>query len=386
MNLAPLKVLAVSLLALAAAAASGCGADERHAERGHRRTRFRVSPTVETDPVPNRGDAADDPGIWIHPTDPSRSTIIGTDKKGGLAVYDLAGRQLQYVPGGLPNNVDLRHGFRLGGRDVALVAASDRSDGSFVVYRVDPGSRRLEAVAARRFATGIAVYGCCMYRSPSTGTYYFIVSDKKGTIQQWELFDNGSGAVDAKLVRAFRAQPLIEGCVADDRLARLYLAAEKLGIWRYGAEPTDAAPGLRIDCTDPGGHLTPQVEGLTLYPTGERTGYLIASSQGSDQFVVYARENNNDYLTTFEIVPGGGIDGCTVTDGIDVTHVGLGPRFPAGVFVAHDGRNTRDDGEPERQNYKLVPWQEIAAGASPPLALAGVLAPAAARETPRTGR
>src|SRR4051812_16482465 len=49
---------------------------------------------VETEPVAHSGDAADDPAIWINPADPSQSTIIGTDKKGCLAVYDLAGKQL----------------------------------------------------------------------------------------------------------------------------------------------------------------------------------------------------------------------------------------------------------------------------------------------------
>ena len=59
-----------------------------------------VSATVETEPVPHSGDAADDPAIWIHPSQPSLSTIIGTDKLGGLAVYDLAGHQIQFLADG----------------------------------------------------------------------------------------------------------------------------------------------------------------------------------------------------------------------------------------------------------------------------------------------
>jgi hypothetical protein len=64
------------------------------------------SAAVETDPVPHRGDAADDPAVWVHPSDPARSTIIGTDKKGGIAVYDLEGKELQYRPEAKINNVD----------------------------------------------------------------------------------------------------------------------------------------------------------------------------------------------------------------------------------------------------------------------------------------
>jgi 3-phytase len=43
-----------------------------------------VRPTAETEPVETGGDAADDPAIWIDPTDPSRSVIIGTQKQSGL--------------------------------------------------------------------------------------------------------------------------------------------------------------------------------------------------------------------------------------------------------------------------------------------------------------
>jgi myo-inositol-hexaphosphate 3-phosphohydrolase len=38
---------------------------------------------METQPVGHGGDAADDPAIFVHPTDPARSAIIATDKKGG---------------------------------------------------------------------------------------------------------------------------------------------------------------------------------------------------------------------------------------------------------------------------------------------------------------
>ena len=62
-----------------------------------------VSAAVETQPVPHDQDAADDLAVWIHPTEPAQSTIIGTDKQGGLVVYDLAGKQVQYLPDGQMN-------------------------------------------------------------------------------------------------------------------------------------------------------------------------------------------------------------------------------------------------------------------------------------------
>ena len=42
-----------------------------------------VLATAETTPVPDATDAADDMAIWIHPTNPALSTVIGTDKLAG---------------------------------------------------------------------------------------------------------------------------------------------------------------------------------------------------------------------------------------------------------------------------------------------------------------
>jgi 3-phytase len=143
-----------------------------------------VVAVVETDPVPNEGDAADDPAIWIHPSDPSQSTIIGTDKKGGLAVYDLSGKELQYLEVGELNNVDLRGDFLLAGKPVTLVAASDETHNTIALFRVHPDTRLLEPLELElkgwRFDSP---YGLCMYHS-SSGHYVF-VDDRKGNVEQW---------------------------------------------------------------------------------------------------------------------------------------------------------------------------------------------------------
>ena len=71
-----------------------------------------VLAAAETPPVGTAArDAADDPAIWVDPRDRTRGVILGTDKQAGLYVYDLAGRQRQYLAGGRPNNVDLRDAF-----------------------------------------------------------------------------------------------------------------------------------------------------------------------------------------------------------------------------------------------------------------------------------
>jgi 3-phytase len=311
--------------------------------------------TVETDPVPHHGDAADDAAIWVHPDDRSQSTVIGTDKVGGLAVYDLSGRQLQYLADGHLNNVDLRDGFPMGGTKVTLVTAGDRRDNGIAIYRVDPATRKLEPVAARGLTSGIDSYGSCMYHSRRTGRFYYVVTgERAGEFEQWELFDRG-GRVDARRVRSEQVgSGRAEGCVADDELGRLYVAQEDVGVWRYGAEPDDGNARFLVDSTGSRGQLVADVEGLTIAYGGGLAGYLVASSQGDNAFVIYERNGNNRFVHRFRITAGAERDGVEVTDGIDVTTSNLGPRFPQGLFVAQDGENNGAN-----QNYKLVPWNAI---------------------------
>lgn len=344
---------AVGLVLATAVVACGGGNDS---EMGNPMARVssEVVATVQTDPIPNEGDAADDPAIWVDPSDPSRSTIIGTDKKGGLAVYDLSGREIGYVAGGPMTNVDLRQGFLLAGERVALVAASRRSEREVALYRVDPKTRRLvDDVAAREIMLGIHGYGLCMYRSGETGRFFVFVNSEKGEVEQLELFER-NGEIDARRVRSFAVGSQTEGCVADDELGRLYIGEEREGIWRYGAEPNAGSSRARVDSTGASGHLEADVEGLTIAYDPNGTGYLIASSQGSDSYAVYSRESSNEYLGSFRIVAGGGIGSVEETDGIDVATASLGPDFQEGLFVAQDGKNGDAD-----QNFKLVPWRSI---------------------------
>jgi 3-phytase len=321
-----------------------------------------VQATGETTPVPGGADGADDPSIWIHPSDLTRSTVIGTDKFGGLAVYDLAGAQLQYLPDGDMNNVDLRYNFPLGAQPVALVTAGNLTNNSVAIFRVDPATRQLINIAARTITPGLVIYGSCMYRSPLSGKFYVFLNAEDGAVEQWELFATAGGRVDAALRRSFDVGTRVEGCVADDESHAFYIGEEAIGIWKYDAEPDTGSARTLVDSTGAGGHLTSNVEGLAIYYASAGRGYLIASSQGSDTFVIYQRGGQNAYVATFAIVAGNGIDRVTHTDGIDVSSFALGSPFTQGIFVAQDGYD-----ESSTNNYKLVRWQDIATAVSPAL-------------------
>lgn len=325
--------------------------------------RAKVFATVETEPVASSNDAADDPAIWVHPTDPAKSLVIGTDKQRGLDVYDLAGRRVQSLPDGRMNNVDLRYEFQLDGASVAIVAATNRTERSIALYAVDANGR-LRNVADGVIATGMAdPYGLCMYRNPA-GEYFVFANDSgSGVYKQWQLQTKGS-KVGATVVREFTVGSQAEGCAADDANGRLYIAEEDVGLWRYSAEPNGGSERVAVD-TVKRGHLTDDAEGVTIFYGAGSQGYLIVSSQGSNDYNVYRRDGDNAFIGKFAIAATQrGIDGTSDTDGIDVTSAALGSAFPRGVFVAQDGDNTAPGAA---QNFKLVPWEQIAQALNLPL-------------------
>ena len=106
------------------------------------------------------------------------------------------------------------------------------------------------------------------------------------------------------------------------------------------------------------GALIADVEGMDLYHSDDGA-YLVVSSQGDFTFAIYRAQGEFDYLGSFQVVanPAGGIDGAQETDGLAVVSANLGPGLEQGALVVQDGFNRLPR---ERQNFKLVPWSEIA--------------------------
>jgi 3-phytase len=329
--------------------------------------------TVETEPVLSSGDAADDPAIWPHPTDPSKSVVIGNDKGGALEVYDLDGRRLQRIQEGFFGNVDLRTGVTIGGRTRDVIAVY-RS--GLRLYTIDPDTRRLANItdsSTGSLPVPTGGEGLCLFRSGTSGDTFAYAISRAGAVSQYRLTDvDADGLVDASRVRLWQMGSEAEGCVADDSGGRLYISEEDVAIWRYGAEPTDgttAADRLPVDrVTSAGGGLAPDIEGLALVETAVGAGYLIASAQaGSDStnyYSVYDRAGSNQFIRRFAVVNGPVTDRCGRTDGIAAYAGDLGPAFPRGVFICQDNTNTTP-GTAGNQNFKLVPLERVVPLGSP---------------------
>jgi 3-phytase len=248
-----------------------------------------VPATIETTPVQSTEDAADDPAVFVHPTDPSKSVVIGTDKQNGLVIYNLDGSELHRYAIGRINNVDLRSGFDLNGEMTTIVVGSNRTNNTLSVLVLDHETRELRDAAARPVQSNLEeVYGCCMYQNPDGKTYAFLVG-KSGMLEQWELFPQ-AGKVGAKLVRNFDVGGQCEGMVADDELGYLYVGEEDKGIWKFGAEPDAGETRQLIDSPKENRYLKDDIEGLAIYYANSGKGYLLVSSQGNNSYAVYRRE------------------------------------------------------------------------------------------------
>ncbi|HDR6246501.1 TPA: phytase [Bacillus cereus] len=322
----------------------------------------KVKAKGETDAVANAGDAADDPAIWVHPKDPEKSKIIGTNKENGIAVYNLKGKQLYSYEFGKLNNVDVRYGFPIGDKKIDIAAASNRSTNTIDIFAINPKTGELENITGTPIHSNMKeVYGFSLYHSQKTNTFYALVVGKDGTFEQYELFDNGKGKIEGKKVRELKLDSQSEGIVADDEYGTMYIGEEDVAIWKFNAEPDGGnKPIAKVDSAD-GNHLTADIEGLTIYYGKNGKGYLIASSQGNNSYAVYNRSGNNEYIGNFSIVDGEKIDGTSDTDGIDVMSFGLGEKYPNGIFIAQDGENVEQD-KIANQNFKMVDWKKIANG------------------------
>ena len=313
---------------------------------------------LETEVFSGSGDISDDSAIWADPADPANSVVIADNKSksgGGIGVFDMNGKLIHFRPDGMIGNVDLRAGFPSSGTSMVLVGGNNRSDNTLAFWSLDTTARTLSPVAARSIETEAPNYGFCMYRSRGSGKFYaFVTPNGPGSVQQFELIDDGAGKVDATLVRTLPVSSITESCVADDELGHLYVGQEGTGVWKYGAEP-DAGTGRSSVDEVGAGRLEADIEGMSIAYGADGAGYLFVSSQGNSTIAIYDRSGSNAFLKTFEVAGNGAVDAVTGTDGLDVTTENVGPRFEEGLLVVHDEANQGGG----TSNLKYVPLSSV---------------------------
>lgn len=307
-----------------------------------------VLPIAETTPVGSRGDAADDPAIWFNPEDPEGTLIVGTDKQSGLGVYNLDGELLNFYAVGQINNVDLRT-VTVNGVDRVIVAATNRVDQTLVVMELSPDGTLIDILAGPIAVAGGEAYGFCLYKAPD-GSLHGYANTTAAVISHIPFAFGADGRVSGTTTQTWQLETQTEGCVVDDTTGELFVGEETRGIWRFDLTAADPSAGtLVFEATDTG-PLVADVEGLALWDyDGKR--YLVASSQGSDRYIIIDRADWS-FAGAFRIIAdrSEGIDGATETDGLEIVFTPLDDEdFALGIMVAQDGLN---DDEP--QNFKIV--------------------------------
>lgn len=306
-------------------------------------------PSLGTSPTASN---ADDPAIWIHPSDPARSVVIGTDKGAGIYVWDLAGQLLQHLPQGTrTNNVDLRSDVAWGGGRADVVVANLRVAGRLAVFLVnrdyDPALGDVLVQIADRNSSGNAIqsdsYGLGLYRRPADAALFLFERPKEsGEIRQYRLDGDRSGGVTVSAVRDLDyGGGVAEGMVADDELGFLYVAEETRAIHKYHADPGESTAPLASFAQDDG--ILGDREGMALYLGANGTGYLLLSDQYDSLVKVYERQGSNTFVTTLDT------QGAFATDGLDATSLST-PEFPRGFFVTHDDTDS---------NFELYDWRDL---------------------------
>jgi len=282
----------------------------------------------------------DDLCIWVHPTDKSLSTIIGSDKTAGrLFVYGLEGNLIQDILlGALCGNVDIAYNFRLGGVDTDFICYNDRTNNTIVFYKINPSTRELSTAGS--FSDGGMTggnYGLCLYKSPYTGKYFVFCSSQTGVMKQWELYDNSGsfGAVGDTHVRTWTMGTITEGLVADYETAILYISVEDVGVYEIGAEPDAGTSPSAIASMQIGQNgLTADLEGIAIYYKSNGEGYIVISNQLQNDYPFFKREGSHDYIKTI------GVTGSSDGDGVDITNVNFVSSFPQGFLAVHNGTST----------------------------------------------
>lgn len=323
----------------------------------------------------------DDPAIWVHPTDPSRSLILGTMKvaapAGAIVVFGMDGQIRQVISGiDRPNNIDVEYGVRLGGRTIDIAVATERLKRQLRVFRIDPADGRLSDLGgvpilhdqAGEFG---APMGVALYRRERDNAIFAIVAPKEGPrdgyLWQYRLVDAGGGRIGATFIRRFgkfsattvREENEIEAVAVDDELGYVYYADEADGIHKWHADPDHPDAGRELAHFGRTGFRGDR-EGIAIYTLPGGTGYIVGTDQIDEdsEYHLYPREgtpeNPHDHWREIAVLRGG----ADATDGIDISARALGPGLPHGLMVAMNSA---------ARNFLIYRWQDVATAVEPHL-------------------
>lgn len=280
----------------------------------------------------------DDPAIWIHPTDVSKSLIIGTDKNedGALYVFNLEGKIVNKVDNlQRPNNVDIQYGLPFGKDTIDIAVTTERLTHKLRIFKlpemtpIDNGG--IEVFVGETAKEFRDLMGIALYKNPENGKIYAIVGRKNGPAEgylwQYELSAKNGKTVEGQLIRKFgkySQKNEIEAICVDNKMGVVYYSDEGVGIRKYYANPEKGNTEILLFGKK---EFKEDNEGISMYPTSDSTGYILVSDQQANHFRIYKREGNNEFIKTLPFA-------TQSSDGSDCNPAAFNDNFPKGIFVA----------------------------------------------------
>lgn len=309
-----------------------------------------VFPEFQTDTVLYD---TDDPAIYYNKKRPSKSFVIGTDKggklgQGGIFAFDLKGKNIveKNILGiNRPNNIDIAYGLKtIDGKTIDIAVCTERNTNKIRVIKlpemklIDNGGISVFDGQDERSPMGIA-----LYTEPNNKNIYAIVGRKSGPTEgylyQYLLESDKNGFVSGKLVRKFgnySEKKEIESIAVDNELGYVYYSDETVGIRKYYAHPDSSNIELALFGTK---GFKEDHEGISIFKTSNKTGFILISDQQANQFHVFRREgdagdvNKHTILRTIKTQ-------TNESDGSDIIHRKLNAKFKDGLFVAMSDNKT----------------------------------------------
>lgn len=304
-----------------------------------------VSDTVSFD--------TDDPAIYYNRKNPAKSLIIGTDKggktgQGGIYVFDIFGKnmvQKNLLGINRPNNIDVAYGLIGNGKGkIDIAVCTERNTNKIRVIKL-PDLQLVDAGGIEVFEGEIqrSPMGVALFTDEKTQQIYAIVSRKDGPLQgylfQYLLYEDDRGIVRGKLVRKFgqySGLKEIESIAVDNELGFVYYSDETVGVRKYYAHPDSSGKELALFART---GFTEDHEGISIYKTSAKKGYILVSDQQANQFHIFRREGELADKHKHELIKIIKTQ-TNESDGSEIISYKLNKRFKNGLFVAMSNNKT----------------------------------------------
>ncbi len=316
-----------------------------------------VAPSAQTQPLTGGLTAANDTALFVFPD--GGAMVLATNQFmtsiSGLFAYDLSGAYLDSNNNGPAVATDVRYGFNEANRagDIMLQVLSS---GVIMLHSPDSDGLLLELP----ISAGTNITPSSGALGWHGGDLFVFVGGSAGHLQQWVFHDSGT-AYSLTKVRELTVpgSRIVYALRADELSDRLFVSVAGLGI---ATLPLDPDGGSTLTVFDPadGGQVGSAPRGLALYPQSDGGALLLAADHTGGRIVVF--DHRGAFISSFNVVAGGGITGITQPDGLAVVPGPVGS-FTNGVLAVVDPAN----GAGVNPNVKLINWAGAAQASTPPL-------------------